>query len=61
MPAKRLPGPPFDPALAAKDYCYVTTVGRVTGRPHTVEIWFATAGPTLYVLARKRPPRRLRP
>ena len=22
------------------EYCYLTTVGRVTGRPHTIEIWF---------------------
>lgn len=21
-------------------YCYLTTSGRVTGRPHTIEIWF---------------------
>ena len=21
-------------------YCYLTTVGRVSGRPHTIEIWF---------------------
>ena len=22
------------------EYCYLTTVGRVTGKPHTIEIWF---------------------
>ena len=33
------------------DYCYLTTVGRVTGKPHTIEIWFAIEGTTLYVLA----------
>ena len=32
-------------------YCYVITVGRRTGRPHTVEIWFAAEGRTLYLLA----------
>ncbi|HEX2053561.1 MAG TPA: nitroreductase family deazaflavin-dependent oxidoreductase [Actinomycetota bacterium] len=32
-------------------FCYVTTTGRRSGRPHTIEIWFAAAGPTLYVLA----------
>jgi deazaflavin-dependent oxidoreductase (nitroreductase family) len=37
--------------LAAEDYCYITTTGRVTGRPHTVEIWFGASGDTLYVLA----------
>lgn len=25
---------------ACHQYCYLTTVGRVTGRPHTIEIWF---------------------
>jgi len=45
---------PADPqlrALADEDYCYLTTTGRVSGRPHTVEIWFAIEGRTLYVLA----------
>jgi hypothetical protein len=26
--------------LAAEQYCYLTTTGRVTGRPHEIEIWF---------------------
>ena len=38
-------------ALAGEDYCYLTTTGRVTGRPHTIEIWFATDGHTLYMLS----------
>jgi len=33
------------------DYCYITTVGRVSGKPHTIEIWFSAVGDTLYVLA----------
>lgn len=37
--------------LATEDYCYITTTGRVTGNPHTVEIWFGLNGRTLYVLA----------
>ena len=41
----------IDGALAGESYCYITTVGRVTGKPHTVEIWFALVGSTLYVLA----------
>lgn len=41
----------IDPELAREDYCYITTAGRLTGRPHTVEIWFALAGATAYVLA----------
>jgi deazaflavin-dependent oxidoreductase (nitroreductase family) len=27
--------------LAKEDFCYLTTTGRVTGRPHEIEIWFA--------------------
>jgi deazaflavin-dependent oxidoreductase (nitroreductase family) len=30
---------------------YVTTTGRVTGRPHTIEIWFAVSGNTIYLLS----------
>ena len=29
----------------------LTTVGRVSGRPHTIEIWFAAHGSTLYMLS----------
>ena len=38
-------------ALAAEDYCYLTTTGRVTGRPHTIEIWFGLQGGTVYLLS----------
>lgn len=27
--------------LEAQAYAYLTTVGRVSGRPHRIEIWFA--------------------
>jgi deazaflavin-dependent oxidoreductase (nitroreductase family) len=37
--------------LAGEDYCYVTTTGRVTGRPHEIEIWFGVEGGTLYLLS----------
>ena len=30
-----------DPELARLPFCYVETTGRVTGRPHVVEMWFA--------------------
>jgi len=33
------------------DYCYLTTTGRRTGRPHRIEIWYARAGDTIYLLA----------
>ena len=37
--------------FAQEDFCYLTTTGRVTGRSHTVEIWFAIQGQTLYILS----------
>ena len=27
--------------LAEESFCYLMTTGRVTGRPHEIEIWFA--------------------
>lgn len=33
------------------DYCYLTTTGRRTGRPHRIEIWYAADGTTLYLLS----------
>lgn len=33
------------------DFCYLTSTGRVSGRPHTIEIWFALHGHTLYMLS----------
>lgn len=35
------------------DYAYLTTTGRRTGRPHTIEIWYATGDDdhTVYLLA----------
>jgi deazaflavin-dependent oxidoreductase (nitroreductase family) len=37
--------------FANDPFCYLTTRGRATGRPHRVEIWFALDGSTLYLLA----------
>lgn len=37
--------------FAAEDFCYLTTTGRVTGRPHVIEIWFVIYGQTLYILS----------
>ncbi len=39
--------------LADEEFCYLTTIGRVTGRPHEIEIWFALgdSGRTLYLLS----------
>ncbi len=32
-------------------FCYLTTIGRITGRFHEIEIWFALNGTTLYMLS----------
>jgi deazaflavin-dependent oxidoreductase (nitroreductase family) len=31
--------------------CHLQTTGRTSGRPRTIEIWFATDGERIYVLA----------
>jgi deazaflavin-dependent oxidoreductase (nitroreductase family) len=40
--------------MAADDYCYLTTRGRVTARDHEIEIWYVRDGDTLYLLAGAR-------
>ena len=30
-------------SLDTREYCYLTTTGRRSGRPHRIEIWFAAA------------------
>jgi deazaflavin-dependent oxidoreductase (nitroreductase family) len=37
--------------FADEDFCYLTTRGRVSGRSHTIEIWFALDQHTIYMLA----------
>lgn len=39
------------PQLAKEEYCYLTTRGRKTGKPHEIEIWFGVVGDTLYLLS----------
>jgi deazaflavin-dependent oxidoreductase (nitroreductase family) len=39
------------PDHAAATYGYLTTKGRISGQDHTVEIWFAEHGGTLYLLS----------
>jgi deazaflavin-dependent oxidoreductase (nitroreductase family) len=42
------------PALATERFCYLETIGRVSGRPHEVEMWFsAGADGWIYMLAGK--------
>jgi deazaflavin-dependent oxidoreductase (nitroreductase family) len=42
---------PVPDAWRDAEFYYVTTTGRTTGRAHTVEIWCAARGDTLYLLA----------
>ena len=35
----------------SQPFCYLTSTGRVSGRPHTIEIWFALEDHTLYLLS----------
>jgi deazaflavin-dependent oxidoreductase (nitroreductase family) len=37
-------------SLGDEAFCYITTTGRVTGNPHTIEIWFALHEGVLYIL-----------
>ena len=39
--------------VARTQYCYLETTGRVSGQPHTVEMWFAPGadGTTIYCLS----------
>jgi deazaflavin-dependent oxidoreductase (nitroreductase family) len=36
---------------SAEEYAYLTTIGRVTGLPREIEIWFGARGNTIYMLA----------
>ncbi len=38
-------------SLSREQFCYLTTAGRASGRPHEIEIWFALDGSKLYMLA----------
>ncbi|MEP6973056.1 MAG: nitroreductase family deazaflavin-dependent oxidoreductase [Actinomycetota bacterium] len=35
----------------ALDFCYLTTLGRVSGTPHQIEIWFALHDGCIYLLS----------
>jgi deazaflavin-dependent oxidoreductase (nitroreductase family) len=37
--------------IGGESVCYITTTGRRTGKPHTIEIWFGVARGNLYVLS----------
>jgi deazaflavin-dependent oxidoreductase (nitroreductase family) len=40
-----------DRPLPDLDYCYLTTTGRHTGRPHRIEIWFALGDGVAFLLS----------
>lgn len=37
--------------LQSEQFCYVTTTGRKSGLPRTIEIWFGVANDRIYLLA----------
>jgi deazaflavin-dependent oxidoreductase (nitroreductase family) len=37
--------------LESESFCYLTTVGRVSGAPHEIEIWFALRDTTICMLS----------
>jgi deazaflavin-dependent oxidoreductase (nitroreductase family) len=37
--------------LGREECCYLTTTGRVTGKPHEIEIWFAVNDGTIYLMS----------
>ena len=41
----------FGAEAREEDYCYLTTIGRVSGRPREIEIWFGLEAATLYMLS----------
>jgi deazaflavin-dependent oxidoreductase (nitroreductase family) len=51
MPDKRDNMEELHSGLAAEEYCYLTTMGRVSGKPHEIEIWFGMQRNTLYLLS----------
>jgi deazaflavin-dependent oxidoreductase (nitroreductase family) len=40
---------------AGADCCDMTTVGRISGRPHEIEIWFGVIDATLYLISGNGP------
>jgi deazaflavin-dependent oxidoreductase (nitroreductase family) len=39
------------PEWTEEAFCYVTTTGRVSGRPHRIEIWFVYDDGRLYLMS----------
>ena len=43
--------PPWPARWAGEPYAYLTTIGRRTGQPHRIEIWFAAQEGRVYLLS----------
>jgi deazaflavin-dependent oxidoreductase (nitroreductase family) len=39
------------PSQISASVCYLETIGRVTGQPHGIEIWFAADSDTIWMLS----------
>jgi len=48
-------GEGFPDAYARDDVCRLVTRGRVTGRPHDIEMWFGVEQGTLYLISGNGP------
>ncbi len=40
--------------LASEEFCYLTTIGRTSGLPREIEIWFGVSNSKLYMLSGNR-------
>lgn len=38
-------------SLVKEEYCYLTTTGRKTGKPHEIEIWFCVYNDSIYLMS----------
>ncbi len=38
-------------SLSREEYCYLTTTGRVSGKPHEIEIWFGVQNNSVYLMS----------
>ncbi len=37
--------------LKGEEFCYLTTTGRITGKPHEIEIWFGIQNNFIYLMS----------
>jgi deazaflavin-dependent oxidoreductase (nitroreductase family) len=51
LPGHGTSGPVPLERLSREAFCYLTTTGRISGEPHTIEIWFALEGSTVFMLS----------